>query len=181
MRTGPVVILLLALAGPAVYGAEGGGWYKNRQIGSQIEIGLGKVAGTASSEAAYISVATERSNFQASMMNNIPVKDFRGRRLSVTLRLKDEGEAQGRAGIVLTQKDLGATPIFGAPQANGPGDDWQSHRFVVDVPSSADTLILNVALKGKGRVWVDGIEIVEVGTDVPVTETFKGDMIRDSR
>jgi hypothetical protein len=45
---------------------------------------------------------------------------------------------------------------------------WQARQFVLDVPSDATDLVLQVGLIGKGSVWVDNLTLAAAG-DVPVT------------
>jgi hypothetical protein len=99
----------------------------------------------------------------------IPLAAWRGRRLSVSLRLKNDGDARAWAMLQMTQR---GRITIAAPQRNAPGNGgWETRRFVLNVSDSADALILNVGLTDQGKVWLDSLTLEAVGADVAVTES----------
>src|SRR3569833_2906545 len=157
MRIPRLALVLCALLGSAAT-AQAEGWYKEKWVHTQFEIGVGATPGMPASNAAWLSGASRNSDFQPVMLQDIPVRDFRGKRLSVTVRLKNEGDVRARARILFKQNDYGSLTTA-VPEENAPGDAWQDHRFVMDVPRTADTLTLNIGLVGKGKVWIDATDM----------------------
>ena len=47
--------------------------------------------------------------------------------------------------------------------------DWQEYSVVLDVPKEATSLNFGFFLAGKGQMWVNGVNIQRVSTDVPTT------------
>ncbi|MCU0491280.1 MAG: hypothetical protein MUD01_06825 [Chloroflexaceae bacterium] len=48
--------------------------------------------------------------------------------------------------------------------------DWTCHAVVLDVADSAINIAFGILLQGAGQVWLAGVRVEPVGTDVPVTE-----------
>ena len=47
--------------------------------------------------------------------------------------------------------------------------DWQKFSTVLDVAKEASTINYGFFVKGTGKVWVNGLTIQPVGSDVPTT------------
>lgn len=47
--------------------------------------------------------------------------------------------------------------------------DWQEYSVVLDVPEEAKSVNYGFFVSGKGQVWVNGLTVTKVGSDVPVT------------
>lgn len=102
----------------------------------------------------------------------LPLKAWQGRRLNVSLRLKNEGDARAWVMANLRQADRGGFTL--APQRNAPGSgEWQSRNFVLDVPANATDLTLTVGLTGKGRIWIDTVTLEPAGADMALTEKLR--------
>jgi hypothetical protein len=46
---------------------------------------------------------------------------------------------------------------------------WQNYSIVLDVPEGATGIYIGFLLEGPGALWVSGMKLEVVGTDVPVT------------
>jgi len=51
--------------------------------------------------------------------------------------------------------------------------DWQDYSIVLDVPADATRVNYGFFVSGKGKMWVNGVTITPVGTDVPTTNLVR--------
>lgn len=100
----------------------------------------------------------------------IPLAPWRGKRLHVTLRLENKGDARAYAVVQVNRSDGPASRTLAQRNAVGTSF-WETHSFVVDVPQDATTLFLYAGLTGNGAVWVDDVALDAVGADVALTPT----------
>src|SRR5262249_54070422 len=47
---------------------------------------------------------------------------------------------------------------------------WQNYSVVLDVPEGATDIFIGFVLSGLGALWVNGIKVQVVGSNVPVTD-----------
>jgi len=55
---------------------------------------------------------------------------------------------------------------------------WQNYAVVLNVPQDATGIFFGILLTGPGTVWLNGVKIEEVGSDIPTTgrsSTKRGD------
>ena len=50
--------------------------------------------------------------------------------------------------------------------------DWKVYDVVLDVPKKATGIAMGVLLTGPGTVWISGVNVESVGSDVALTKTF---------
>ncbi|MBV9548601.1 MAG: hypothetical protein JO256_02895 [Alphaproteobacteria bacterium] len=174
------VAFLLALSGAAIAATAtaSDGWYRVRgyarwpavpfEIGTGATTGMmGKAAVYFSGDAGWATVRNSQAKYGA-LQQNIPLAAWRGKRLRLTLRLKDDGDA--RAWVSLNISDNDRSSVRAETQRNDLGSSvWQSHQFVLDVPADANNLFLSFGLTDEGKVWADDLRLEAVSTDVPVT------------
>lgn len=151
------------------------GWYLvNPETHSSFEVGPQAMAGMTGEPAAYIRTAKggDASGAQyGTLERSLPLDGFQGKRLRVAFRLRNEGDVAAFAGAEI-QKPHG-NGIAAATQENPPGNaSWQPHRFVLDVPDDAEALVVRIELTGAGAVWLDGLKLETVGSDVAVSQSF---------
>ncbi|MBX4384424.1 hypothetical protein K4G98_28085, partial [Mycobacterium tuberculosis] len=48
-------------------------------------------------------------------------------------------------------------------------NEWNHYTIVLDVPEESMSIHFGVLLIGKGKVWMDGFQLVEVSEHVPTT------------
>jgi hypothetical protein len=143
------------------------GWYLSTgMMGTRMEYGTGAVPGMSGQQAVYLKSQTGKPS-RGVLKRSIALEAWRGQRLRVTLRLKNDGAALGIAGLQIANSN--ETGVAAQTQKNAPGGAWQVHQFVLDVPENARNLNLNVSLAGKGAVWVDALGLEAVAKDVPLT------------
>lgn len=162
-----------------------------RATPSALVSGVGKVAGMTGSQALFLKGAAEAGGIACTTIINIchphpgtesldsfirngglerriPLQAWRGQRLRLTVRLKNDGAARAYASAQIVMGD--AAPIRTFAQRNAAGASaWEAHQFVLDVPDRASDLAIDVGLTGKGTVWLDGITLEAVSKAVPVS------------
>jgi hypothetical protein len=115
----------------------------------------------------YADMAPQRSFVSyGGLEKRISLKAWRGQRLQLTVRLKDEDAAHAYVSARIAKANGAA--IRTAARVNRPGGAWQVQSFVLDVPGDATFLALNVGLTGKGTAWLDGVSLAAVSKTVPV-------------
>jgi hypothetical protein len=164
--------IVLALGGAAMAAASDG-WHLGKNWGAALyRKGAGVTEGMSGSSAVYIA---GKGNYYGSLrttflQQSIPLDAWRGRRLLVTLRLKDEDEIRGLVSFFLRKQN--GDGLQAALQRDGNGETgWQTHQFVVDVPDDADALQVGLGAHGSGKLWVDDIRIEAAGADVTPSPT----------
>lgn len=174
---GFLVFTLIGVAAAATTTANDG-WYQVRGYARwpavPFEIGTGVTTGMLGRQAVYFAGdagwATLRNSLAkyGALRQDIPLQAWRGKRLRLTLRLKNDGGA--RAWTSLNISDQDRSSIRAAIQRNDSGNEqWQTHQFVLDVPADANTLYLSFGLTDEGKVWADEVRLEAVGPAVPLT------------
>jgi hypothetical protein len=140
--------------------------------GLRYKTGLGTTDGMSGNQALYIGGEGNRYfNSDAPVLaRRIPLDGWRGQRVRVTLRLKDEGDIRAWVRFHLSNND--STGLNAAIQRDERGiADWQTHQFVLNVPQNAVNVSIELGLTGDGQVWLDDIALEAVGADVALSST----------
>lgn len=169
-------LALLAILGAAAAGEEG----RSLQGGPSYEAGVGAVAGMTAKQAVYLkgSTPSRRRTYQVGTLERrLALTAWQGRRLRLTLRLKNEGKVSTNASLGIRDAD-GSGFVAGARNANlnwtsDDSGDWRQQQFVVDVPDTASELILDVRMRDAGVVWLDELKLEAMGPDVPLSRTSR--------
>lgn len=156
---------------------------------SSLEAGAGRTSGMTGNQAVYLKGDVSPKNCitvwcrraeaepQNSFINYgglervIPLEAWQGKRIRVTIRLKNEDGARAYASVQLNK--LNNSAIRTTAIRNEPGGDWQTHQFVLNVPANAASLAIDVGLTGKGTVWLDGFSIAAVSDQMPLSTTSR--------
>ena len=176
-------ISLFALLGPAaaVTLPVVDGWrisepvYPNWQI-HPLQAGAAATAGMSGKEAVYASGQMKRfeerqrvdiSSVYGTLENRFSLAAWHGKRVRVTLRLKNEGDARAWTTFYVANTDgSGIAPT--RVSWNGAGSTaWEPHAFVVDVADNADEFVVRVGIAGTGKVWVDAVTMEAVSAEAP--------------
>lgn len=96
----------------------------------------------------------------------IALKDWRGKRLNLSVPLKDDG---GAAFVSVHIAKANGTAIRSDARLNRAGGTWQAHQFVLDVPGDATFLTITVGLAGKGTAWLDSITLKPADRVIPAS------------
>lgn len=106
----------------------------------------------------------------ATIMQQFQAEKYRGKRLKLTCYIKTEDVEKCGAwmrvddnnGDVLQFDNMDNRPITGT-------NEWNHYTIVLDVPEESMSIHFGVLLIGKGKVWMDGFQLVEVSEHVPTT------------
>lgn len=104
------------------------------------------------------------------MMKNTRADEYRGKRIRCKAYIKTS-EANEGAGLwvrVENEQYLLAFDNTDNRMVKGTAD-WQERAIVLDVPEEATTIVYGIYLTGKGKMWVDGVELEEVKKQLAVT------------
>jgi hypothetical protein len=154
------------------------GWYRVRGYARwpavPFQIGTGATTGMSGRQAVYFAGdagwATVRNSLAkyGALQQNVSLRAWRGKRLRLTLRLKDDGDARAWTALNISDDDRSA--VHAGIQRNESGSGaWRAHQFVLDVPDDANNLYLDVGLTDEGKVWADEVRLEAVSADVPLT------------
>ncbi|MBD7938289.1 helix-turn-helix transcriptional regulator [Cytobacillus sp. Sa5YUA1] len=106
----------------------------------------------------------------ATIMQQFKAEKYKGKRMKLTCYIKTEDVEKCGAwmrvddnnGDMLQFDNMDNRPIAGT---NG----WNQYTIVLDVPEESMSIHFGVLLIGKGKVWMDGFQLVEVSEHVPTT------------
>ena len=183
----PVLAILIAAAfasGSAFAALAPDDWYfkqgYSRMPAHFLKSGMGMTEGMMDARDFYLSgdagSATIRNSAAryGSLQQVISLQGWRGRRVSLSLRLKNDGDARAWATVQITER--GHITIAAPQQNDSVSGQWETRRFVLDVPRNAEGMILNVGLTDRGTVWLDGMKLETVGPNIAVSESYRKDM-----
>ena len=107
----------------------------------------------------------------AMLAQSVRADAFRGKRIRLSGYMKTIGVNEGTAvlfmrvdgdGVVQTSDYMQNRPLLLTT-------DWARQEIVLDVPRTAIGLTFGMMLGGSGQVWLDDVDIEEVGRDVATT------------
>lgn len=105
---------------------------------------------------------------------SFPAKDFQGKRIRYSAILRTEDVTGGASLVgrvddanrkVLAFDDMQTRAVVGTVPA-------KRYDVVLDVPESANAILIGFVIVGKGVLWMNEVHFETVGTDVPVTDTL---------
>ena len=111
------------------------------------------------------------------VLQHLRADDYHGKRLRAVGWLKGSDVATARLFTSVQAADAGeaSAGVSGGACALPSGSfAWRRCDVVFDVPTDGDTLEIGVAVTGPGTLWIDDVELAEVGLDVPVTGRDQG-------
>jgi hypothetical protein len=158
---------------PANLALEGGvtgaprGWILTGSKPASYSTGVETEAGRAS---AYLKSTDPAIEGFGTLMQMFDAQQYLGKRVRFSGSVKAEG-VQKWAGLwmrVDKQKDSVAFDNMQDRPIKGTSG-WQSSTVVLDVPQDATAIGLGILLNGTGAVWLNGVSVEVVGTDVATT------------
>ena len=115
--------------------------------------------------------ATDAAKNFGTFTSAIRADNYRGKRVRLVAFVKPEGvkdwaglwlRVDGKEKTGIAFDNMNSRPIKGT-------SDWTKYGLVLDVPAEAEEIYFGCLLAGGGRLWVDDMELLVVGSDVPVT------------
>ena len=109
------------------------------------------------------------------LMQAVGATPYRGKRLRLSALLKTDDARRAQMWMrvdgatrsqVLAFDNMNSRPIVGTT-------GWKRYEVVLDVPADAVAVAYGFFLAGSGKVSADEFRLETVGTDVPVTDTFR--------
>jgi hypothetical protein len=123
------------------------------------------------------SVVAEPKPF-GNLMQYISAKNYAGKRLrmsawvktkvetgSAQLWVRIDGDWESSSSEAGCFDNMDDRPITGTT-------DWKKYDLVVQLPVRSTGIAFGLMLIGKGQVWLDDVNIEEVGPEVPLTGSF---------
>jgi hypothetical protein len=101
---------------------------------------------------------------------SIPLQAWRGRKVQLSVRLKNEGNAL--AFVMAQINRLDGAALYTGFKGNAPRDNsWRTHRIVLQVPDNASYLFVYAGFTGAGEFWLEGLTLEAAAPDAVLTET----------
>jgi hypothetical protein len=145
------------------------GWLLAGSDPGHYEVGAGDLEDPPR-RAGYLRAKPQPQGF-GTLMQMFKADSYRGTRQMLTARIRAEDveewaglwmRVDGVAGSILAFDNMQSRPITGTT-------DWTGYRVVLDVSPGAVHVAFGVLLEGSGAVWLDAVQLREVGEDVPTT------------
>jgi RNA polymerase sigma factor (sigma-70 family) len=151
------------------------GWFKNGDAGNSYEVGVDETQPWGGMPSAYAKSAGTVDGKFGGMMQTISAESFRNQRVQLTGWVKTEGADDGGGHLWLRIDGPGKILGFDNMNDRAPKGttDWQEYSAVLDVPAEATTLNYGFFVEGKGKIWVNGVVITPVGSNVPSTDMLR--------
>ena len=129
-------------------------------------------AWSGSSSALIASREAQRNPGGASICQAISAAAFKGKRVSLSAHLRTVNAVPGAHLTFRADAADGRVVASNAMARHwSPGTTaWTPHSIVIDVPDSAEVIMVGAALMNIGSVWVDDVAIEVVDSDWPVTQ-----------
>lgn len=144
------------------------GWFLHGVTPDRYETGLDYSTRRSGTASAFIRSIKPPPTAHVSIIQEVGIEAYRGRRVRLSAYLKTERVSQyaglrmrvDGAGYALNYDNMQNRPIRGTT-------DWKRYEIVLDVPEESFILAFGFELVSKGRVWADDFELEIVGPDVP--------------
>ncbi len=100
---------------------------------------------------------------------------FKGKRVEYSLQMRTRDIDSGAHILLRAESASGRLVAFYnmyPPVGVGPitgTTPWTRHLVVIDIPESANIIVLGVGMQYTGAVWIDDVELAIVGRTIPLT------------
>ena len=151
------------------------GWHANGSNPKAFEVGVDQNQSFGGVASAYVkSVDDSAEKDFGGMMQSISADQYKNQRVRMTGWIKTQDADNGGAHLWLRVdgQTRGAMLGFDNMDKRAPKGttDWEEYSIVLDVPNEAASLNYGFFIGGgKGQMWVNGVNIERVGSEVPVT------------
>lgn len=148
------------------------GWYKNGSAPELYEVGVDANTTWGGMASAYAKSVGEAKGKFGGMMQTIAAGAYHNQRVKMTGWIKTQDVEHGAQLWLRVDGAPGTQPLqFDNMHGRAPKGttDWEEYSIVLDVPPEARQLAYGFFVAGKGQMWVNGLTITPVGSDVPNT------------
>jgi RNA polymerase sigma factor (sigma-70 family) len=150
------------------------GWHANGSNTKAFEVGVDQNQSFGGVASAYVKSVDDSAekNF-GGMMQSTSADQYKNQRVRLTGWIKTQDANDGGAHLWLRVDGQTRGQSLGFDNMNKRAptgtNDWEEHSIVLDVPAEATSLNYGFVLGGKGQMWVNGVNIEQVGPEVPTT------------
>ena len=148
------------------------GWFLSGSQPADYKTGIDSVFFQHGKKSAYIESAVENPDGFSTLMQQINVKEFKGKRIKMTGFIKTKDLNQG-AMMWVRVDDFGNKIVadFDNMQDRpvAANSDWTKCEIVFDVPDSKCSISFGFILSGIGKIWVDNLSFEIVDSTVEKT------------
>jgi len=158
---------------PGVTPKPPNGWFKNGSANDLYEVGVDENNTWGGMASAYAKSTGAADGKFGGMMQTISADAYQDQRVRLSGWVKTEDANDGGGHLWLRVDGQQPNQMLGFDNMDGRAPtgttDWQDYSIVLDVPAGATSLNYGFFVQGKGQMWVNGVTITPVGTDVPAT------------
>jgi hypothetical protein len=148
------------------------GWFKAGSMPQDYEVGTDRAVRRSGGASAYVRARVAAPRGFGTVMQAFAADEFRGKRVRLAGYLRTAGVRKWAGLWMRVDGPERRSPLaFDNMQdrALSGTTEWTRGEIVLDVPPEAVTINFGLLLEGEGQVWVDDIEIIAVGREVPTT------------
>lgn len=151
------------------------GWYLAGSQPEAYRIGNDTTALHGGKASAYLQASGDPQSGFGTLMQSVKADPFRSMRVRMSgwvkangvadwagLWMRVDGPDTRKTGRSLSFDNMENRPIKGT-------SDWTRYEIVLDVPPESVEIAFGILLAGTGEVWLDDVQFVNVGNDVPTT------------
>lgn len=149
------------------------GWHKNGNNPNGYEVGVDQLQTWGGMPSAYAqSKAGAGKDGFGGMMQSASADAFKNKRVRLSGWVKTEDANDGGGHLWLRVDGRNDMLQFDNMNTRAPKGttDWQEYSVVLDVPDAATSLNYGFFVQGSGKMWVNGLTVQPVSTDVPSTD-----------
>lgn len=151
------------------------GWYIAGSKPAEFEAGVDASAVHNDHSSAYLKSKNSAVDGFGTLMQDFSADNYTGKRLRLSASVKAEG-VRSWAGLWM-RVDKQSTAVAFDNMQDRPitgTTDWQDYAVVLNVPQDATGIFFGVLLTGPGTVWLNGVKVEVVGSDVRTTGASAG-------
>jgi hypothetical protein len=146
------------------------GWYIAGSKPAEYEAGVDASAEYNTHSSAYLKSRNPAVDGFGTLMQDFSADKYAGKRIRLSANLKAEG-VRSWAGLWM-RVDKQSTSVAFDNMEDRPimgTTSWQNYAVVLNVPQDATGIFFGVLLTGPGTVWLNGVKVEVVGSDIPTT------------
>ncbi|MFT3781203.1 MAG: sigma-70 family RNA polymerase sigma factor [Nibricoccus sp.] len=162
-----------SIAVPGVTPKAPSGWIKNGSATDLYEVGVDENNSWGGMPSAYAKSTGAADGKFGGMMQTISAEAYKSQRVQLTgwIKTEDASDGGGHLWMRVDGSERGQMLAFDNMEGRAPKGttDWQEYSIVLDVPADATSLNYGFFVNGRGKMWVNGVTITPVGSEVPAT------------